>query len=78
MGGAEALLAAARRPGAVRSLVLVEPALQVVALTDPSVQADPDAMGKLMQFGRMILHSDTPRDYGLAFARSLGVAQQRA
>ncbi len=34
-GGGEALLAAARRPSAVRSLILVEPALQVLAMADP-------------------------------------------
>ncbi len=71
-GGAEALLAAARRPDAVRSLVLVEPALQVLALSDPMVQADPAAREHLMGLGKLMMMSATPREYGLAFARSLG------
>lgn len=37
-GGAVALAAAARRPEAVRSLTLIEPALQKFALTDPDVR----------------------------------------
>ena len=37
-GGAVALAAAARRPGAVRSLTLIEPALQKFALADPDVR----------------------------------------
>ena len=71
-GGAESLLAAARRPQAVRSLVLVEPALQMLALTDPRVQADPVARGNLTRMGAMLLTAGSPRDYGLAFASGLG------
>ena len=37
-GGAEALLAAARRPETVHSLVLVEPALSAIAEADPSLR----------------------------------------
>jgi pimeloyl-ACP methyl ester carboxylesterase len=40
-GGAEALLAAALRPGAVRSLILVEPALKQLAASDPAKQRNP-------------------------------------
>ncbi len=77
-GGAEALLAAARRPRAVRSLVLVEPALQVLALSDPQVQADPVAKGNLTRMGAMMLAADSPDQYGIAFAGSLGPAGGRA
>lgn len=37
-GGAVALAAAAQRPGAVRSLTLIEPALQKLAVDDPRVR----------------------------------------
>ena len=73
-GGAEALLTAARRPDAVRSLVLIEPALHGLAMTDPQVQADPVARGALMKMGEMAMRSATPREYGLAFARGLGTS----
>ncbi|WP_430389822.1 alpha/beta fold hydrolase [Dyella sp. 20L07] len=41
LGGAEALLAAALPHKAVRSLVLVEPALKMMLSTDPESAADP-------------------------------------
>ena len=41
-GGAAVLVAAARRPEAVRSLILIEAALQTLALTDPVIQAHPE------------------------------------
>ena len=71
-GGAEALLAAHRRPEAVRSLVLVEPALQTLALTDSEVTADPVAQGHMQSLGRLMMSAASPADYGLAFARGLG------
>ncbi len=37
-GGAVALAAAARRPDAVRSLTLIEPAMQLLAIDDPAVR----------------------------------------
>ena len=73
-GGAEALLAAARRPEAVRSLVLVEPALQpllMMAEGEAYAAAKADAMRSLGP----LLSTKTPGDYGLAFARSLGRAE---
>ena len=71
-GGASALLAAARRPDAVRSLVLVEPALQGLAMMDPKVQADPVLRATVMQVLEPLLASPTPADYARAFVRSLG------
>ena len=74
-GGAEALLAAARRSDAVRSLVLIEPALQPLLMTAPD---DPEfEAGKAhaaSNVGRL-LESRTPAEYGLVFARSLGGAE---
>lgn len=71
-GGAEALLAAARRPEAVRSLTLIEPALMPLLSTEPSLRADPRLMRVGAQIGGMLLSSRTPADYAVAFARSLG------
>jgi pimeloyl-ACP methyl ester carboxylesterase len=72
-GGAEALLAAARRPEAVWSLILVEPALQPLLMTaegEDYTAAKADAMRSLGP----LLATRTPAEYGLAFARSLGRA----
>lgn len=71
-GGAEALLAAARRPAAVRSLILVEPALFPLVMTQPDVLADPMKREAAMHVAKLMMSSRTPADYGLAFARSLG------
>ena len=73
-GGAEALLAAGRRPQAVRSLILVEPALAAVVAIDPSLQAHPAIQAGNLQRARMLLGSRTPADYGLAFARDIAPA----
>ncbi len=71
-GGAEALLAAHRRPEAVRSLVLIEPALHALALADAEVAADPIARGHMQSLGALMMSANSPAEYGLAFARSLG------
>ena len=75
-GGAEALLAAARRPGAVRLLVLVEPALQTLLLSDPSIDADPALKADAMRFGGLLMSAKAPRDYALGFAHSLGAVER--
>ncbi len=70
-GGAEALLAAARRPEAVRSLVLVEPALQGLAMTDPTLDADPELRTTVAGMMRPMLTSATPAEYARIFMRDL-------
>lgn len=71
-GGAEALLAAARRPAAVRSLVLVEPALHALLATDPAVRTNPALQQDLGRTAQALLAAQTPGEYGLAFSRGLG------
>ena len=71
-GGAEALLAAARRPDAVRALVLVEPALQSLLFGSPRIGADPALRTSAEQFGGVIMAAKTPADYALGFGRVLG------
>ena len=70
-GGAEALLAAARRPEAVRSLVLVEPALQGLAMTDPEFETNPAVKAAVMRFMEPLLNAQTPGGYARAFMRGL-------
>ena len=69
-GGAEALLAAARRPAAVQSLILVEPALQALAMADPATDAGTKAIVARML--EPMMTAQTPGEYGLAFIRMLG------
>ena len=74
-GGAEALLAAARRPDAVRSLTLIEPALFPIVMTDPVLRADPKMQAVGGRLAGLMMRSDTPADYAIAFSRSvLGLA----
>ncbi len=70
-GGAEALLAAGRRPQAVRSLILIEPALAAVAEIDAGLQSHPAIQAGNAERARMLLSARTPADYGLAFARDV-------
>ncbi|NPD70423.1 alpha/beta hydrolase (plasmid) [Lichenicola cladoniae] len=70
-GGAEALLAAARRPEAVRSLVLVEPALQGLAMTDPALEADPELKATVAGMMQPLLTAATPAEYARIFMRDL-------
>jgi len=73
-GGAEALLAAARRPGSVRSLILIEPALQ--ALIAANAASDPKARIALEAMGKPMVQAETPADFALAFMRDLGTGDE--
>lgn len=70
-GGAEALLAAARRPDAVRSLTLIEPALFPIVMTDPDLRADPEMQAVGGRLARLMLQSETPAEYAINFARTV-------
>ena len=70
-GGADALLAAARRPDRVRSLTLIEPALFPVVMTDPALRADPAMQAIGGRLAGLMLQSDSPATYAAAFARSV-------
>ena len=71
-GGAEALLAAAHRPQAVRSLILIEPALQPMILTDPDSMKNPEARAALQMMGQFFVTARTPAEFATLFAGSLG------
>ncbi len=70
-GGAEVLLAAARRPEAVHSLVLVEPALQGLAMIDPRLETEPALKAAVMGVTQPMLTAGTPAEYARAFMREL-------
>ena len=70
-GGAEALLAAAKRPDAVRSLTLIEPSLFPIVMTDPVLRADPQMQAVGGRLAQLMLQSDTPADYAINFARTV-------
>ena len=71
-GGADALLAAARKPEAVRSLILVEPALTAIAEADPTLRDSPAVRAGAQTRARIILSAQTPAEYGETFANMLG------
>lgn len=75
-GGAEALLAAALRPDAVRSLVLVEPALQMMLATDPESAADPASKGAADIIVKYLLSAQSPADYAIGFVSALGAGNE--
>ncbi len=71
-GGAEALLAAARRPNAVQSLVLIEPALFDLAEADPSLRDSPAVKAGAAARANMVLHASSPAQYAEMFAKLVG------
>ena len=71
-GGGEALLAAARRPQAVSSLILIEPAVQGLAMTDPIVAVDPEAQATVLGLIGDLAKTSTPSEFAAAFLRNLG------
>jgi pimeloyl-ACP methyl ester carboxylesterase len=77
-GGAEALLAAARRPDGVRALVLVEPAFHALLPRSEILAANAEARQAFLSFGEASLAATSPAEYGLVFARSLGPGTEAA
>jgi pimeloyl-ACP methyl ester carboxylesterase len=68
-GGAESLLAAARRPEAVRSLILIEPALQALRMVVGGEDAGPDMVAGFIR------NAQTPAEFALKFAGIMGRSQ---
>ena len=71
-GGAEALLAAARRPAAVRSLIMVEPALQPMLMTDPESASDPATKDVSAIVMKHLISASTPAEFAMGFLSGLG------
>lgn len=70
-GGAGALLAAARRPEAVRSLTLIEPALQPLIFTDPQVAESEQGKKVGAVVAHFLMEAKTPAEFAMNFARSM-------
>lgn len=70
-GGAGALLAAALRPEAVRSLILIEPALQPLIFTDPEVAGGEQGKKVGGVVAKFLMEARTPAEFALNFARSM-------
>ncbi len=68
-GGCVALAAAARRPAAVRSLTLIEPAMAPLAIADPAVRAYVDAIRALYTTAA------SPHDVALGFPTLVGIPE---
>lgn len=71
-GGGSVLLAAAMRPEAVRSLILVEPAVQMMLSTDPEAATDPANKDAADIILKSLQTADTPATYAISFLSSLG------
>lgn len=71
-GGAVALLAAAQRPAAVASLILIEPALQAMVAADTESMAAPDVQQGTRIMVDALLESQTPAEFARSFAQRLG------
>jgi pimeloyl-ACP methyl ester carboxylesterase len=66
-GGCVALAAAGMRPEAVRSLTLIEPALQNLIPNDPDIQA------RAAQLGQIFATAKSPADIAAGFLRWAGI-----
>lgn len=77
-GGAEALLAAARRPDAIRSLILIEPAIHPILQTDPASMQDPEVRRGFQMIARLTLESPTPAAFATSFSKTLGSSNPSA
>jgi pimeloyl-ACP methyl ester carboxylesterase len=70
-GGTVSLLAAARRPAAVHSLVLVEAGAQPLLMDDPVAMNAPNVKADLANRAMMMLNARSPADYSRRLAHSL-------
>jgi pimeloyl-ACP methyl ester carboxylesterase len=77
-GGAVALLAAARRPSAVRSLILIEPALIPLLPGSKVMRRNKPAREDFLSMGEAWLKTRTPAEYALTIVRDLGVVSRTA
>jgi pimeloyl-ACP methyl ester carboxylesterase len=75
-GGAEVLLAAARRPSAVRSLIMVEPALQGLEQVSPNGQSTLDREPSMsLKMSNLLMEATSPADYIRRFLDFLGATR---
>ena len=70
-GGADALLAAARNPQAVHSLILIEPAMTQLIPGDPKLMEDPVLHEAIAERARWLQSAKTPADFMRSFAATV-------
>jgi pimeloyl-ACP methyl ester carboxylesterase len=73
-GGAVSLLAAARRPSAVRSLILIEPALVPLTIGSKAMKSDTVAREDFLRMIQSWVSTRTPAEYARSLVQNLGVA----
>jgi pimeloyl-ACP methyl ester carboxylesterase len=73
-GGAVALLAAARQPSSVRSLILIEPALVPLLIRSKSMRSEVAAREALLHMIKSWVSTRTPADYARVLMQNMGVA----
>lgn len=74
-GGAEALLAAAKHPEAVKSLILVEPDLWPMAEVSTELNHYPPIEAELTARRHMLMEASSPADYATRFLESFQPAK---
>ncbi len=70
-GGADALLAAARQPDRVRSLILIEPAMTQLIPTDPELMKNPVLHQAVAERAQWLVTAKTPSDFMRSFAATV-------
>ncbi len=70
-GGADALLAAARQPEKVRSLILIEPAMTQLIPADPELMKNPVLHQAVAERAQWLLAAKTPADFMRSFAATV-------
>jgi pimeloyl-ACP methyl ester carboxylesterase len=77
-GGAVSLLAAARRPSAVYSLILIEPALVPLMIGSKAMKSDTVAREDFLRMIQSWVSTHTPAEYARSQMQNLGVAPRRS
>ena len=70
-GGADALLAAARQPEKVRSLILIEPAMTQLIPADPELMKNPLLHQAVAERAQWLVTAKTPADFLRSFAATV-------
>ena len=73
-GGTDALLAAARQPGKVRSLILIEPAMTQLIPADPELMKNPVLHQSVIERAQWLVAARTPADFLRSFAATVSGA----
>ncbi len=73
-GGTDALLAAARQPGKVQSLILIEPAMTQLIPADPGLMKNPVLHQAVAERAQWLVAAKTPADFMRSFVATVSGA----